>query len=307
MKASLMTFTQTGNTLKVGQAISRGLQQRGFEIDHVSFTRMRKWNPDDADVIGIGTPCFEFRPPNCIIDFLERSKHQLTGKKVFIYITSSGYPMNTLWRLSKAVTRTGAEILGGIQIKGMDNFPTLFGKFKGRPNEDDLAIGEQFGHAIAVNIIEGKQLPTIFRADQERDGKKLPDFLSHIMYYVKKATIPIPTCDMNKCKLCGNCAYDCPTKNINVINKVVTFGKECEQCYRCWHICPENAIHMKMTPFNGFFERKFLTGEFMTNRYTDIQPGEDKGPDLYKEVISRRVKLRFDRKNPTAEYDFVDP
>lgn len=140
MKASLMTFSQNGNTLKVGHSIGQGLKTEGFEIEHVRFTRMKNWNPADADVIGIGAPCFEFGPPKCVVDFLTNSTIDFSNKKIFVYITSSGYPMNTLWKLAKTVTNTGAEIIGGIQLRGMDNFPTLFGHFEGRPNENDLAL-----------------------------------------------------------------------------------------------------------------------------------------------------------------------
>ncbi len=305
MKASIMTFSQTGNTLKVGTSIGHGLQNEGFEIEHVNFRRLKNWNPEDADIIGIGAPCFEFSPPECLTDFLENTTIDFSSKKVFVFITSSGLPMNTLWKQAEAVLKKGATVIGGIQIIGMDNFPTLFGHHEGRPNKKDLALSEKFGKALAANIKHGTILPKHFRADQAREGKKLGDFLSPIMLYVKKKTIRKPKCDLDKCVFCGNCVFDCPTKTIKIRNKTVTFGEDCIQCYRCWHICPENAIDMRMTPFNGYIERKFLTGPF-AKHYGDTKPGEDKGPNLYKEVISRKIKLKFDRKNPTAEYEYVD-
>ncbi|MCP4130217.1 MAG: hypothetical protein GY754_04480, partial [bacterium] len=127
--------------------------------------------------------------------------------------------MNTLWRLAEAVMAKGATIIGGVQLRGMDTFPTLFGHFEGRPNQNDLAMAEQYGHAIAANIIDGLELPGHFRADQEKEGKKFPDFIAPILLYMKDKTIPIPECDLEKCILCGNCIYDCPTDNIKINKK----------------------------------------------------------------------------------------
>ena len=33
MKASILTFSQTGNTLKAGASIAKGLRSGGFEVD----------------------------------------------------------------------------------------------------------------------------------------------------------------------------------------------------------------------------------------------------------------------------------
>jgi len=62
MKASILIFSQTGNTLKVGASVSKGLEICGVEIDQVSFLHRNRWKPDNADIIGIGCPVFENRP-----------------------------------------------------------------------------------------------------------------------------------------------------------------------------------------------------------------------------------------------------
>lgn len=138
MKASILIFSQTGNTLKVGASISKGLEICGVEIDKVSFLHRNRWKPDNANIIGIGCPVFENRPAEVVPDYLAHSGFDFSGKKAFVFITSGGSPAKSLWHLSQAVAKIGASVIGGIQVRGCSSFPTLFGLFPRRPNEKDL-------------------------------------------------------------------------------------------------------------------------------------------------------------------------
>lgn len=111
MKASLLTFSQTGNTLKVGNSIADGLRDKGLGVDHIRFLHRQKWNPDDADLIGIGCPCFENRPAECVPHYLQNNDFDFSGKKAFVYITSGGSPVKTLWHLARIVSKTGAIVM----------------------------------------------------------------------------------------------------------------------------------------------------------------------------------------------------
>jgi flavodoxin len=56
MKAGILTFSQTGNTLKVANAIAKGLEKNGISVSQVRFLHLKKWRPDEAHIIGIGCP-----------------------------------------------------------------------------------------------------------------------------------------------------------------------------------------------------------------------------------------------------------
>jgi len=84
---------------------------------------------------------------------LADSGFDFAGKKAFVFITSGGAPAKSLWHLSQAVTKTGASVIGGIQLRGCSSFPTLFGLFPGRPDEKDLERAENFGHALESRIL----------------------------------------------------------------------------------------------------------------------------------------------------------
>jgi len=304
MKVSMLTFSQTGNTLKVGNSIAEGMRNNGFEVDHVRFLHRKKWNPDDADVIGIGGPCYESRPAEPLLDFIKDYGSYFSGKKAFVFITSSSSPAKTLWRLAQSVAEAGATIIGGVQIIGVSTAPTMFGLTPNRPNQDDMKYAEAFGKAIANAIIYKKELPDKYGIDPNR-GSKFYDQFGLIANYVKKKMIPPPVVDTDKCTLCGNCVYECPTNNITVKNKTIQIGHDCTVCWRCWHVCPRNAISMKVSPGEGLFER-LVWSEKMENIFEGINPDIVRGENLYKDAIAQKIKLKYNRKNPTAEYGYVE-
>lgn len=303
MKASILTFSQTGNTLKTGVSIKKGLQSSGFEVDQVDFLHRNRWDPATADLIGIGCPVFENRPAEVVPEYLMDNGFNFTGKKAFVFITSGGSPAKSLWHLSKAVSQTGASVIGGIQVRGTSSMPTLSGLFPGRPDKDDLTQAEHFGHAVATSLIHGESLPSCYEVGPGSGGvfyDKVGPFLS----YIKKKSTPLPVCDHENCDLCGNCVHDCPTGSITIEQKRITFRSTCIVCYRCWNVCPHAAISIQFSPGSGFIER-MIYSEKMERIYGDIKSGEVVGSNRYKEVLARKIRLKYDRKNPTAEYETV--
>lgn len=304
MKASILIFSQTGNTLKVSSSISKGLETCGVEVDQVSFLHRTRWKPDNADLIGIGCSVFENRPAEVVPLYLADSGFDFAGKKAFVFITSGGSPAKSLWHLSQAVTKTGASVIGGIQLRGCSSFPTLFGLFPKRPNEKELERAEKFGRAIAASIMNGELLASHYKIEPDQGGI-FYDKVGPILNYIKKKTTPLPTIDSMKCDLCGNCIYECPTRSITIENKAVKFHSTCIVCYRCWHVCPHSAITIKFSPGDGLIER-LIYGEKMERFFGDIKPDEYVGANLYKDALARNLKLKYDRNNPTAEYEYVE-
>jgi len=303
MQASLLVFSQTGNTFKVAEAITEGLESHGVEVEQVDFLHRHRWKPDAADLIGFGCPVFENRPAEAMTKYLKDKGFDFAGKKAFVFITSGGAPAKSLWHLSQAVSKTGASVIGGIQIRGRSSFPTLFGLFPGRPNGNELELAGKFGRAVATNMIKGEELasPYKIRSDQ---GGIFYDKLGPIVNFIKKKSTPLPISRQDKCDLCGNCIHECPTRSITRENKKIVFSNTCIVCYRCWHVCPNDAITIKFSPGQGLMER-FLYGEKMERLFGNVKPDEDMGTNLYKEALSRKLKLRYDRKQPTAEYDYT--
>ncbi len=304
MKAGILTFSQTGNTLKIGNCIATGLRENGFEVDHTQYLQKEKFKPNGADLIGIGSPCYESRPAEIVPEFLKNRRFDFKGKKAFVFITSSTSPGKSLWRLSRVVAITGAQVIGGIQITGVSTAPTMFGLTPNRPNQNDFEYAQVFGKAIAENMKNGTALPNQYLIDPNT-GSLFFDKVGLIANYIKKKILSPPGIVAEKCDLCGTCIYECPVGNFSMEDKKIKVHKKCIVCWRCWHVCPNEAISTNISPSNGLIER-LIWSERMERFFGELKPGQDRGQNLYQDVLARKIKLKYDRKNPSAEFGFVD-
>ena len=66
------------------------------------------------------------------------------------------------------------------------------------------------------------------------------------------------------CNNCGTCAKVCPTKNIEVTDKVI-FHDRCEVCMACLHLCPKIALHTKGEKSN----KRWLNPDVSLNEIID--------------------------------------
>lgn len=299
MNSSILTFSQTGNTLKVADAVAAGLEVAGIEVEHVPFRRRRQWNPGPAGLVGVGCPVFENRPAEVVPDFLRTAGIDLTGKSAFVFITSAGTPARSLWHLTEAVRRAGATVVGGIQIRGASAFPTLAGLFPGRPSGVDLEGATAFGRALAGHVLQQQRLGVDYLVDRPR-GRRFYDVVGPCMAWLKKKGTPVPVSDPAACDLCGTCVAECPSRSILIQDSKIVFRESCIRCYWCWQVCPRMAIAMKFSPGQGAIER-WIYSERMERRFGDVQPGETVGTNRYREVLARTIRVHFDPDNRSAD------
>ena len=120
MKAALLVESLTGNTWRAAEMIGTNLQQEGWSITGLSRVR----RPDlasiqEADIVLIGTWThglfFVGQAPWAAADIANMPV--MRGKKAACFLTYALDAGKSLDRLSTAVGRTGAEVVGGLQIK----------------------------------------------------------------------------------------------------------------------------------------------------------------------------------------------
>jgi ferredoxin len=54
------------------------------------------------------------------------------------------------------------------------------------------------------------------------------------------------------CSACGICVRICPAHNITLEGGKVQYHHHCEQCFACYHHCPEQAIRISPPPLLGY-------------------------------------------------------
>ncbi|MPN26686.1 NAD(P)H-quinone oxidoreductase subunit I, chloroplastic [bioreactor metagenome] len=79
-------------------------------------------------------------------------------------------------------------------------------------------------------------------------------FLIYAKKYAKKKF----SVDKDKCINCKICENECPTKNITMNDRDITFYNKCIGCEKCIHRCPTNAILYKGKPFESYKIEEYL-------------------------------------------------
>jgi flavodoxin/NAD-dependent dihydropyrimidine dehydrogenase PreA subunit len=273
MKVAIIRFSQTGNTRKVAGAMAEALDAAGARVRSVSLRKARAGDALDADVVGVGTPCFSSRAPLNVRDFLA-GLPRLTGRRAFVFATSGGGPGRVLYDMAEALRERGADVAGGIVIRGecFHPFPEIYGRFPGRPDAADLEQARGFARALFEHVSAGTAGPL---AGTRPDVFKAGGFYNWVGLMNREESLrkllKAPEADPAKCTRCRWCEYDCPVSNIR-LDPYPVLGDRCLRCYRCFSGCPEHAFRADLR--RGDFLAVMFYNTLFERYLGDVRKGE---------------------------------
>jgi ferredoxin/flavodoxin len=238
-------FSGTGNTEIVAGLLARELEQQGcrvdtFAIDHVLIQKAPR-EVSQYDLVGIGHPIHAFNAPRIVFDFIERLPVG-QGQRTFVFRDSA----DPLWH-GGATSMVRARL----KRRGYDVFyenlfvmpANIFIKY------DDRLVKQLYNKAVskarvaAIEILAGRsrlQRNSVFLRTlgwfSVMEGVGARFFGKHL----RASTA---------CTLCNQCARDCPTGNISIVDGRVRFGWNCTLCMRCVYRCPVGAIAPRLFKF----------------------------------------------------------
>jgi flavodoxin/ferredoxin len=266
MKVNLICFSQTGNTRKVAKAMAEVFNHAGHDVDLIPFKKAESLHLTQADLVGVGAPCFESQAPTPVRHWLN-SLPNLTGKNAFVFSTSGGAPGRVLYDLAKPLMSKGASITGGFLSRGECFYPIpcLVNRFPGRPDDQDLESARQFASFLMMHLAAGPCGPMPqTRPDAHRHGLGFYQIMAVMLKEpLMRLLMPEPSVNPEICTQCGWCEKECPTQSITLEPNPV-IGGNCIRCYRCCTGCPEKAFNpikwgisnfMTWTLYNTTFER----------------------------------------------------
>ena len=265
MNIRLIYFSQTGNTRKVAKAMAEVFNSEGHSAQTISYRKANHADFIEAELIGVGAPCFESQAPSVVREYLW-SLPILDQKKAFVFSTSGGGPGKVLYDLAKPLMKKGAEVVGGFLCRGALFYPVpcLVGRFPDRPNEQDLSKAKEFARNLLDHLSSGISGPMLgSRSDAVKHGLGFYQIVGALLNdSLMRFLMPKPKVDEDKCTECKWCVAECPTKSMNLVPMPVV-AKTCFRCYRCVTGCPEDALSVKWgisnfmvwTLYNQTFER----------------------------------------------------
>lgn len=274
MDIVLTYFSQTGQTLRVAEAMAEALQERGHAL---RVLPMRDAKPGDiagCDVLGVGAPSFESQAPAPVKAWM-RAWPALYGKPSFVFATAGGAPGNTLYELTSALRAKGGAVKGGFMCRGMVHHPApcLIGRMPQRPDALDLSRARDFALAVERHISGGcaGDLPES-RPDALKPTVGFYQLVGLIAKpFLLRIILPKPRLDRERCTQCGTCETECPSGSI-VLDPYPVINGRCIRCYRCSNVCPQNALSESWWYGNPLIFS--LYNPAFIRLFGDIEPGE---------------------------------
>jgi flavodoxin/NAD-dependent dihydropyrimidine dehydrogenase PreA subunit len=274
MQIVIVYFSQTGNTLRIADALADSFRESGNPARVISITELQPEDLIEFDILGVGAPCFSSKAPTPLIEFLDELP-TLKEKPAFVFATSGGAPGRVLYDLANSLRRKNANVVGGFLARGEVHHPApaLNGRFPGRPNAEDLAQARKFAEALSTHLDHNESDPLPGnRRDILKPGLGFYDLVSLAsLDATLRFFLPEPKLTLERCDQCLLCVYECPMANITM-EPYPVLGDKCIRCYRCYNVC-----HLKAFSVNWKLGNLLLSSMYNTTFvrwFGDLQSGE---------------------------------
>ena len=167
MKALIVYWSATGNTEKVAGAIEKGLTSCNVDVVKKKVVGADDEDFYDYDLVCLGSPSYEFLPPEPVIQFIKQKMKQhrargdikpkspkLPGKKAVVFVTYSGphTGVNEALPVGKYMGQLfehiGFEVVewyvaGEFHGREELSINGVLGDIRGKPDEQELAKVER--------------------------------------------------------------------------------------------------------------------------------------------------------------------
>ncbi|MCT4508554.1 MAG: EFR1 family ferrodoxin [Tepidibacter sp.] len=254
MKAAVVYFTGTGNTLRVGEVFKAYLENIGYDVDMVDITKHSS-NLKDYDLFIAGTPTQNsvstFNMNKFIVKYI--SKNNNPKARFITYTTHSWGTAFGHLTLKDFISVRGFQVVGARAFIAPNNF-YMFRK------DEPKFEKEKFNQTIR-NIYDGVwSLMKSFsngkiQIDQRSIIRKnlwyIRSILTKYTVFSRFAKMMIKV-DSNKCSKCKVCIKQCPNRNILLTDNTIQFSNQCLACARCLHVCPQNAYLLSNKSFEQY-------------------------------------------------------
>jgi flavodoxin/NAD-dependent dihydropyrimidine dehydrogenase PreA subunit len=242
-KVLIATFSQTGNTIRIAEEISKGLHSMGCEVDYHSINGKQLPDMRDFDIIGIGTPVYFFRPPFIVSDFVN-SLPDLKGKSFFVFTLYGTLPGDAGNYIRRKLRKKHGRDIGYFRCHGADYF---IGYLKRgylfspeAPSNYEIVSAQRFGKVV------------IWRYESTIDETEKYDPYINPVYAIERLATSRQSSKYlyklfkvnDQCNSCGICINSCPTHNITGDPDTLRpiWHDQCLLCATCELKCPLDAI-----------------------------------------------------------------
>ncbi|GMQ64662.1 EFR1 family ferrodoxin [Vallitalea maricola] len=266
----LLFFSGTGNTQIVTELIQSTLQSKEVIVDIICIEEIVNQNKvvdmDQYSMIGIGYPVYGFKEPRImkkLTEILPRTK----TKDVFIFETAADFISinnNSSQYVIRKLHKKGYNVFYTRIICMGSNF---FMKY------DDELIKQLY--LSALSKVEELCTDVLSRKKRIKTTNFLLRLTTNILHWFEDECLARifgkSLRVLETCSHCGKCVRNCPSKNIRIKNKKISFKWNCLLCMRCIYNCPKNAIRSRGLSFlilkDGYNIKKIIESSDIKGKY----------------------------------------
>lgn len=253
MNILLCSFSATGNTAKIAEAIAERLVSLGATVHNSDITapagRKQPIAMDQFDAAVFGAPIHSMRAPRLVREWLLTLDGQ--GKKCAMFFTYGGFQIHpTHFTTAQILQNSSFVVVASADFPGKHTF-NLGGwqAMADRPGPDELALAAQYADAVYKRF-SGEDSGVVKDLDQ---GPYTEQQLDQFESFRHKMMTKHPTRDGQDCQMCMLCQEECPAEAMDA-EKGVADEAACICCLHCVDICPDEAL--SINDMSGGFKFK---------------------------------------------------
>lgn len=233
MKTIIYWFSGTGNSL----AVAKELAKQCGDAELVPMSKAVRKPLPASERIGLVFPVYAFCPPALVARFVEKM-NAAPDAYIFSVITYAGSSGGTLAVLRDLLKKRDLDLAASWGVKMPENYPP----FGGAPApEKQQAVNSAAAGQIEKIAAELKMFPRK-RHEPIRVVWKIVSRMMYPSFRKRVARADRSFRADEKCNGCCICTRVCPVNNVAMIDGRPSWMGHCEQCYACFHWCPQQAV-----------------------------------------------------------------
>lgn len=222
MGCSIVHFSATGKTLKVAEAVAKGLGGVGRLID-LSRPDFKGASLSSSDKVIVACPVYGGRIPSVVAERIKAVKFDATRVVTVVSYGNRAFEDALLELNDCVIAQGGGPVASAAVIAQHAMEPSVASD---RPDKTDYQNLESFGR-FALKKYEEVDV----KAVQVPGNRPYRDW----------AKMPVTPISEGACIHCGLCANNCPTQAIDLFDTAKTDPNKCILCLRCVWICPQKV------------------------------------------------------------------
>lgn len=224
MTVQQITFSPTGGTLKVCEALSNGFGGSVVATELcVKAGNVVLPSISSDDIVVIGMPVFARRVPAMAVERL-RGIESRNARCVIVAVYGNREYDDALVEMQDVAVECGYKVVAAVSAIAEHSVVREFAA--GRPNEDDAVVLASFAARIKQKVESASEYAELMLPG----SRPYKDF----------TPAPTPEAD-DSCGGCGVCAEECPADAIPMDNLRAVNKGACISCMRCVAVCPTGA------------------------------------------------------------------